>query len=105
MSSVEVDRARALDWVGRQAHPASGCAAGGAHPDAKTEGSSRWQHRQADGERVSTTTVARAARQTPGGRRVVDAMNGRNKKIFFCTAVEDGTKGFVLQWKTVQNPD
>ena len=29
-------------------------------------------------------------------------MNGRNKKICFCTAVEDGTKGFVLQWKTVQ---
>ena len=27
------------------------------------------------------------------------------KHPWFCTAVEDGTKGFVLQWKTVQNPD
>ena len=27
----------------------------------------------------------------------------RYKRV--CTAVEDGTKGFVLQWKPVQNPD
>ena len=79
-----------------------------------------WQHHRAGGGRVTTPVErvqrVRQDRHTGVTARVVDGKNGsffvkdfwdsryRMETRCHCTAMEDGTKGFVLQWKTVQNP-